>query len=244
MSKWLAMLSLQLCSCGIDDRSVDVRSCVTAPETGVVASFSSARLGRCSAEICPEAFVGSQIVALGPGDLSGRVLPSQASPNVTLMLGLRGDLSLERDETDALRVALQLDTLAVPEAGTLTAGFALELIDCVAVSGWSSLSFRAEGNLGACPLRAALRIAGAAHDTAASDCSLDAVSGAQTCVTRTTPSVDVSPGVTTLTLPGGAGDDNESGLVAVQWEASLTADPPRRCDLVFTLDDIRLLRAP
>ena len=89
----------------------------------------------------------------------------------------------------------------MPEAGTLTAGFALEFMDCVGVGGWTSLSFRAEG-------------------------------------------VDVSPGVTTLTLPGSAADANHNGLVAVQWEASLTADPPRRCDLVFTIDDIRLLREP
>jgi hypothetical protein len=242
MSKWLAMLSFQLCSCGIDERSVDVRSCVTAPETGVIAAFSTARLGRCSAEICPEAFAGSQIVALGPGDLAGRVVPSEASPNVTLLLGLRGDLSLERDETDALRIALQLDTLAVPEAGTLTAGFALEFTDCVSVAGWTSLSFRAEGKLGDCPLRAALRFADAARDTSASECANDPVSGVQTCVTRTTPSVDVLPGITTLTMPGGASNDNQSGLVAVQWEATLTTEPPRRCD--FTLDDISLLRKP
>jgi len=53
-------------------------------------------------------------------------------------------------------------------------------------------------------------------------------------------SVDVSPGVTTLAFPRRAAGDSETGLVAVEWKASLTADPPRRCDLVFTIDDIRL----
>jgi hypothetical protein len=242
MTKLPVALSLALCCCGIDDRSVEVRSCTAAPESGEMATFSTARLGRCSGSICPEAFVGSQIVALGSGDVAGRVLPLQASPNVTLLLGLRGDLSLERDDTDALRVVLQLDTLAVPEAGTLTAGFALELTQCLAVGGFTSLSFSSEGKLGDCPLRAALRFADAGHDTALADCTTDTVSGAQTCVTDTTASVDVSPGVTTLAFPRRAPGDSETGLVAVQWEASLTAAPPRRCDLVFTIDDIHLVR--
>ena len=240
MTKLPALLSLALCCCGVDDRSVEVRSCIAAPETGLIAAFSTARLGRCSGTICPEAFVGSQIVALGSGDVAGRVLPLQASPNVTLVLGLRGDLSLERDDTDALRVVLQLDALAAPEAGTLTAGFTLELTQCIAVGGFTSLSFRSEGELGGCPLRVGLRFAETARDTAAPDCTVDEVSGTQTCFTATTASVAVSPGVTTLTLPRRTAGDSETGLVAVEWDASLTADPPRRCDLVFTIDDIRL----
>ncbi len=238
MTRWLGLLLLQLCGCGLDDRRVDVRHCIMAPDSGVVATFSTARLGRCDDKICPDAFAGTQIVALGPGDVAGRVVPLHASPNATLALGLRGDLSLERDDTDALRVALQLDTLAVSDAGALSAGFALELTDCIAIGGSTSLSFNAEGTLGDCPLRAALRFADATREGA--DCTRDPVSGVPTCAPTTTASVDVSPGVNTLSLPHDRGDRANTGLGGVEWEATLAVDPPRRCDLVFTIDDIRI----
>jgi len=231
-------LAAALCSCAIDDRTVEVSpACVSPPADGRISDFPTARLGRCSEITCPGALAYSTTVSLGDGGVKGLAYSYEKPDSVVLALGLTGDLGRVSDDASALRVVVSYDSLAraVP---TVVGGFAVELIDCVTTAGYTGIGFRTDGELGGCPLRFAAHIidSGRGSGTSSAPCPLD------DCFADTATAV--TAGLNEVSFPVPGGDQPTSALVGMQWELGLPADGARTCAADFTLDDLRLLPAP
>jgi hypothetical protein len=244
-----AALSLAaLCSCGIDDRSVEVRpTCTSPPAGGLISDFSTAHLGTCPASTCPPRFAGSTTVSLGTDGVRGLVFPHDRPDSVVLALGLTGDLGSVRDDASALRVVVSYDSLARPAPVSVVGGFAIAFLSCLDASGYAAVRFRTDGDLGTCPLRFAVQFGGAGQQpsTGAASCPL------VECEAAT--SVAVTAGLTTAPLrsatngPSAAGADAAAGgtvIEGLRWELGLPIDGSRRCSADFTIDDLELVAAP
>lgn len=241
-------LAAALCSCAIDDRSVEVRpaDCASPPAGGIVSDFPTARLGRCPATTCPGAFENSPTVTLGKDGVEGLVFPYHPDDTVVLALGLTGDLGSVRDPASALRVVASYDALA-RVAPTLVGGFAIQFSGCLDASAYAAVQFRIDGTLAACPLRFATRGAGTgAPGTICplAECSADPSVAVAVGLTTVPLSVAAGAGARPAPAPGDAGGVAGGVLFGLQWELGLPSDGGRQCSADFTIDDIRLVAAP
>jgi hypothetical protein len=230
MTRVGALAFAALCSCAIDDRRVAVRpACVSPSPSGLLSDFSTARLGSCLPEACPDNLVGSSTVSLGTTGVKGLVFAYEKPASVTLKLGLTGDLLSARDASSALHVTVAYDPSG-QDTPPLVAGVALRFLNCVDITGYGGMSFRVEGALGTCPMRVA---ATRDEDPQAAPCPLDE------CFVGV--SVPVATGVTTVPLSDHAG---ESVFAGAQWELGLPTDGSKSCAADFTIDDLQLVAGP
>jgi hypothetical protein len=92
--------------------------------------------------------------------------------------------------------------------------------DCVATTGYTTVRFRTDGELGACPLYLAARFdAGAQRDTTGPPCALD------DCFAATR--VAVAAGITEIPVPMAVAGQPVPALAGMQWELDLPSDGAR-----------------
>lgn len=209
-----------LSACAIDDRTVAVqRQCESAPADGLLSDFSTSRLGL--GDLGPT-------VSLGTAGTKGLFFTYRVPRFGTLELGLTGDLASVSDERSALRVVMDAGVLE-PAAVAPLGGFAVRFEECVGLAENTAVTFRVDGNLGACPLRVGAQLIALDDDVLGEPCPLDECSAST--------SVAVGTGLTTLPLPRG---DAGRVLGGLQWELGLPSGGAATCVADFTLDDLRL----
>jgi hypothetical protein len=238
MTRAHAIVLLSLCSCAIDDRSLNVRgACVGSPEGGLISDFSAARPGYCPPGICSADLVGSVTLSLGVADVLGLVFPYRSGAPDAIVLTLASTTSTTSTGDAAPGQALRAELVSGPprsDASIALDGFALQFLECVDTSAYSGVRFTTEGNLGPCPLRFAVQFEEGDAGTFSTPCPIDQ------CFAN--ESVLVTAGTTTLMFPAdaGAGRDQRGGaaLAGMQWELSV---PAGGCTADFTIDEIRLV---